>query len=91
MSFIANNTEFSGEKARWSRDEVTVKARRHLPAGPVPNTASTGLGNPIIDGLRVLHPTIGGLQHYARDLQTAPRPHMVASAKVSVSAYILTS
>jgi hypothetical protein len=54
----------------------------------VPNTASPeAYSQLIIDGLRVLHPTI----HYVRDMQTPPRPDMVALAKVSLSAYILTS
>jgi hypothetical protein len=52
----------------------------------VPNTASTeAYSQLIIDGLRVLHPTIGRLEHYARDMDTPPRPHMVASAKVCLS------
>jgi hypothetical protein len=39
----------------------------------VPNTASTeAYSQLIIDGLRVLHPTIGRLEHYARDMHTPP-------------------
>lgn len=58
----------------------------------VPNTASTeAYSQLIIDGLRVLHPTIGRLEHYARDMHTPPRPHMVALAKVCLSACLLTT